>query len=1320
MAASPQVGVLARALRDGKRLVATGSVGSSTAGVVGALAGLLPVPIVLVTAHLDDAEEAEQELVGAGVACSRLPALPIGASPGSDAGSAVYVEAFAERLRVAGAAAAVAERLAKATKEQHGTGKAPVLPVVQPSVAAPGASSQPAVFVCAIAALMQLMPPLAAAERMALVVRAGRLRERDGTLLAGPQALAQWLATRGYRRSEAIEEPGDFSLRGGLLDVFPIAPATSDASEPVPLRVEFFGDEVERVMEIDRETLASDRKLDEAQLFAAMTEPAGSASASKQAAPAASAPAVSFLELLPRECVVVLAETLEVVEQGRGYFERVPDGRGIVGPPAVLRLLESRFAALVEINQFSSGAQRADERIDLAISPLPAFSKELPKAIAELAELASGGRVLVACHTEGEHQRLQELLSQHAPQLLTTGQCDSAVAYVHRGFVAQGVPAAQASLAIVPFHEMVGRFAPRRSVRQVRAGRTMDTFLDFQEGDYVVHVDHGIARYLGLTLMRPRELPSSDAQTQRRIDASRQGGGTPLAQRADLKNGLKNSPKNGLKTSQTKDQPSAFDSGAAHRTAQRAADRTAISAHKGTSASTPQGAHAADHPREPELAEDAQEYLVLEFASSSRLYVPAVQVDLVQKYVGGFAGKPPLSMLGGQRWKAQKDRVFGSVKDLAAEMLRVRAAREHLPGVCYPHDTAWQGEFEGAFPHELTPDQAATLQELKRDMQANRPMDRLICGDVGFGKTELAIRAAFKAVEFGKQVAVLVPTTVLCEQHERTFKARFAGFPFRIESVSRFKTDAQVRSVLSDLRRGAVDVIVGTHRLLSQDVVFNDLGLVVIDEEQRFGVEHKEQLLKLRMTVDVLTLSATPIPRTLHMAMLGIRDISSLTTPPADRRAIVTEVTPYNAQRIRQAIARELAREGQIYFVHNRISDLQTVADDVRRLSDNKARVVHGHGQMDPSELEEVMLKFMRREADILVSTTIIESGIDISTANTMIINDADRFGLSELHQLRGRVGRSKERAYCYLLLPEDRPVKDTATKRLRAIEQFSMLGAGFKIAMRDLEIRGAGNILGPEQSGHIAAVGYEMYCQLLEQAAHELKNEAPPLAPSGTSVEIGVVGVIAKTYIPSDQRRLGVYRRLALASTTQQLHAALGEVVDAYGQPPQATQRLFDLVQLRLALAERGVRSAAVREKDVVFHTTDPQRLATDLQRDAPRDATLAGSVTILPPSGDVKVVQGSLATSDGASKPKAGVGTLPMVYFRPPTLSMQPATLLLVLRKRLGLLGAGGGTLSGSNASEQAGQAAPGASRLTPVASGTTPGRKPPPRGVRSRPVR
>jgi transcription-repair coupling factor (superfamily II helicase) len=649
--------------------------------------------------------------------------------------------------------------------------------------------------------------------------------------------------------------------------------------------------------------------------------------------------------------------------------------------------------------------------------------------------------------------------------------------------------------------------------------------------------------------------------------------------------------------------------------------------------------HRALRPKQAESDDALEEHLTLEFAAGAKLHVPVTKIDLVTKYIGGFKGSPPLSTLGGQRWQTQKDRTLASVKDLAAQLLRVRAAREALPGIRYPADTTWQKEFEAEFPYQETDDQLAGISEIKKDMQSARPMDRLLCGDVGYGKTELAIRAAFKACEFGKQVAVLVPTTVLAEQHERTFRSRFAGYPFRVESISRWKSDAQVRETLRDLAAGKVDVIVGTHRLLSKDVIFADLGLVVIDEEQRFGVEHKERLLALRMTVDVLTLSATPIPRTLHLSMLGLRDISSLTTAPLDRRSVVTEVIPYSEARIQQAIARELAREGQVFYVHNRIGDITSVADDVQRMAPG-ARIVVGHGQMGDGELEEVMRTFMSRQADILVSTTIIESGIDIPTANTMIIDDADRFGLAELHQLRGRVGRYKHRAYCYLLLPKSRPVKETAKQRLKAIEQYSMLGAGFKIAMRDLEIRGAGNILGVEQSGHIALVGYDMYCRLLERAVKELKNEVVAV-PSETAIEIGVTGAIPKGYIPSDLRRMEAYRRVALASSGEELSRVRMDLSAAYGPLPDATDRLLQLAEVRVGARLLGVRSITIRDKDLIIRTSEPREVAA-------RFTGAAGKATALP-----------------VPNPSA----MPEVYWRPDNAaSLEPATLLAILRKRLG----------------------------------------------------
>jgi len=1168
---SPGLDALATNLHAGKRCVAIGSVGSSTSLTAGVIARATRRVVLLVVAHLDDADEATEELTSSGVTCARIPALEASAAEGGGA------DLIAARVRLA-------HELPTLAGSERGT-----------------------VVIAPIQALMQGVQPPGAASKLIRRISTGEK--------APPQALAAWLAGAGYKRVDAIEEPGDFSVRGGILDIFPISPASleehegalrvSSVGEPVPVRLDYFGDEVERISEIDPETLASDRVVAGVELIAADF---GSTQRDDSN--------VCFAELMPPGFVTILAETMEVVEQARGYYERVTDPKGIFGPPAVLKILEQRSHAMCEVNQFSAGASATEARIELPWSSVPAFPQDAGEAIHELVMMTRGdhaSRIVVVCQNDGERTRFVELLAQHAldeakgeksadagerrsqaldaiGELPTVPLIEAVVGYLHRGFVVGSDEETERrrnegrvstpslrhsitpSLALVPYHELLSRFGVRRSARVVRASRAMDTFLDFDEGDYVVHADHGIAKFVGVRLMTPRELPSA----QRRLELIK-----------------------GQASGEAKSSP------------------------------------------EPE------EYLILEFATHAKLYVPATQIDKVQKYVGGFSGKPQLSVLGGQRWQSQKEKAAESVRDLAGELLRVRAAREHLPGLSFPNDTQWQHEFEAEFPYEETPDQLAALQEIKRDMHAARPMDRLICGDVGFGKTELAIRAAFKACEFGKQVAVLVPTTVLAEQHERTFKNRFAGYPFRVESISRFKSDGEVREVLKQLRKGAVDLIIGTHRLLSQDVVFSDLGVVIVDEEQRFGVEHKEALLRLRLTVDVLTLSATPIPRTLHMSMLGLRDISSLTTPPADRREIVTEVIPFNVRRVQQAIERELSREGQVFVVHNRVHDIRAFADDIQRLAPG-AKIVVGHGQMSPHELEEVMLKFIRHEADILVSTTIIESGIDIANANTIIIHDADRFGLSDLHQLRGRVGRGKHRGYCYLLLPEDRSVRETAQKRLKALEQYSMLGAGFKIAMRDLEIRGAGNILGAEQSGHIAQVGYEMFCRLLEDAVHELKHEVKPRQPSSTSVEIGVSGHFPKAYIPSDKRRLGAYRRVATAKNREELDRARTDIVQAYGQLPAPAERLLEVAELRIALNLLDVRTVSIREKDVIFLCKHRDVLARELASRATTAVAREATITPLPPE-------------EG--------GEFDMVYFRPSAQAMEPTTLLRVLRARLGL---------------------------------------------------
>ena len=1047
---------------------AQGASGSSTVLLAGSLGRTASRPILLALAHIDDADEAVEELESLGIEAALFPALEV--LPGE---SAVSLDLLSRRLS-----------LVRALEE----------------------GQVPRVLVAPVAALMQGIP---AAGRLSTLMRTIRVGDRIDV-----QEFSAWLSQAGYERTDTIENPCEFAVRGGIFDVHP--PAGS-----IPFRLDLFGDEVERIFEIDLGTQASDRQVQQIELV-------GTSLDSLQT----DEETVQLVEVLPEDTIAVLAEISELTEQARGYWDRVGDARGVFAPTAVFKTIGEHCRSVLDVNQFSAGV--APERgVVLPVEVLPTFDEEAPQAFGELVQLSQSFKTLVLCENEGEVARTRELLAD----MDASDAVEIHVAHMHRGFLWAG----KERVAFVPQHELLHRYSTRRRVARVARGRDREVFVRFEPGDYVVHRDHGIARFLGMHTM----------------------------------------------------------------------DR------KGS--------------------EGEEEFLTLEFDGGTKVHVPASKIDLVQKYIGSGGAKPRLSVVGGRRWKKQKDQVREAVRDLAAEMLRVQAARSSTPGIVYPADSPWQREFEAEFPYEETEDQLLAIDATKRDMSNPQPMDRLLCGDVGFGKTEVAIRAAFKAVEFGKQVAVLVPTTVLAEQHERTFSARFKAYPFRIESLSRFKTLKEAKKIIEDVAAGRVDIVIGTHRILSADMMFKDLGLVVIDEEQRFGVEHKQRLLEFRTTADVFTLSATPIPRTLHMAMLGLRDISSLSTAPLDRRAIVTEVTAYNETRIKNAIARELAREGQVFFVHNRVGDLGDVAARIQQLAPG-ARVDYGHGQMSSRELEKVMLRFVRRETDILVSTTIVESGIDIPTANTMFINNAQNFGLSDLHQLRGRVGRHKNRAYCYMLLPPDRSINEDSMKRLKAIEDFSMLGAGFKIAMRDLEIRGAGNLLGAEQSGHIALVGYEMYCQLLEQAVKQLRNEVA-LSGTDTTVEIGVVGSIPRVYMPSESRRMEAYRRIGQADSWESLEQIRADLTSAYGELPSGLVVLIELAEVRLAAAALGIRSIVIHDDDVVFRTTEPRVL----------EEAFEGV------QGSVRVIGGRDATGHWD------------VYFRPPPNYLEPNTLLTVLRHRL-----------------------------------------------------
>ena len=1064
--------------RDSGPIALRGAAGSSSAVLAGAVCLATNRPIVLVTAHRDEADEAAAELESLRVPVLLFPALE-GAPDGQEA-----AELQTQRMRLLRTMDA-----ADAAETGH----------------QPHAEKMPCVIVAPVPALMQGVPPESSMDAMMRTVRLGLPQPRE--------ALIEWLTRAGYDRLLSAEQPASFAVRGGVMDVFP-------AGALAPVRLDFFGDELEGLFEVDPATQATDRKLDAVDLLCVHTlfEPKK---------------LEAFAPRVPHESVLMLAETAEIAEQSRAYLDRITDGAGVFPWSDSLRALVRHCHATMEVGVLVQSLDEATA-IDVPAVPLPMFAEALPEAIAQVQSTTEQTDVVVLCETSGDLQRASELLPERENALRLEQQ------HLHRGFLWQDGPR---GLAVIPWHELLHRFGirSRKPPSAALGGRSREAFLSFDPGDAVVHRDHGIALYHGLVQM-----------------------------------------------------PSASGDGV------------------------------------------DEEHLKLEFDGKTILHVPASKVALVQRYVGAGVARPKLSGLGSKRWKRQKEEVAEAVRDLAGELLRVQAVRNSTIGVSCAEDSQWQVEFEDAFPFTETDDQVTAIAAVKRDMEDTRPMDRLVCGDVGFGKTEVALRAAFKCAQAGRQVALLVPTTVLAEQHERTFRSRMGAFPFVIESISRFRSDGEIRDILERLAAGQVDIVIGTHRLLSADVRFRELGLVIIDEEQRFGVEHKQRLFEFRLTADVLTLTATPIPRTLHMAMLGLRDISSLTTPPPDRRAIVTEVMAYQRERLASALARELARDGQVFWVHNRVHDILSAADEVRRLAP-QARIVVGHGQMSDGELEDVMRRFMRHEADILVSTTIIESGIDIPSANTMIIDDAHRFGLSELHQLRGRVGRSSHRAYCYLLLPHDRTVTPEAMKRLSALEDCSMLGAGFKIAVRDLELRGAGNLLGREQSGHITSVGYEMYCRLLDHEVRILRAE-PTVISIDTMVDVGLRGSLPRAYIPSDRRRLEGHRRLTDAASPEELEKAIGDLRSAYGDPPEEVLDLFVLSEVRLRLTMIGVRALLRREGDLIFRTQDPSGVQGLLRR----------------ARGSVRVV----GTADEAG--------LTDVYWRPDEMP-QPRTLLGDLLKRL-----------------------------------------------------
>jgi transcription-repair coupling factor (superfamily II helicase) len=922
----------------------------------------------------------------------------------------------------------------------------------------------------------------------------------------------------GYARTEMVELPGQFAVRGGIIDAF-----SPEAMRPV--RIELLGDTVESVREFDPRTQRSIAPVVRTVLLPlsewSYADGTGARSGDEPAesnwdalpcfGPDGEAGGSSLFELAESSLrpIVFLDEPQALREAAIQHLAAATEnyerhGRATSpaaehyfwSEPQLAGALEKTSQIHIEQLGLSLGAPAAFE---VSSRPSARFHGDVVACMSEVkSQLAAGGKVFLTAASTGELERLADIAREYeVPYVL--GESEDAAA----GFTAEGAHESAALLLIrAPFAEGVAfpdtkvtlfGYADlfdvlptvERPGRKIRTSGFFSDFADLKLGDYVVHVDHGIGQFDGL----------------RQIESDGRSG----------------------------------------------------------------------------------EFMLLRYAEDARLYVPLERMDLVQSYRVVEGAAPQLDKLGGTAWNTRKTRARKSVEHMADQLLALYAQRKTAPGFAFSPDGNFQREFEDAFEFEETLDQNAAIADIRRDMEKASPMDRLLCGDVGYGKTEVAMRAAFKAISDGKQVAVLSPTTVLCFQHFETFKRRFAPFPAKIEMLSRFRTAAEQKKILTDLEAGKVDVVIGTHRLLSKDVKFADLGLLVVDEEQRFGVAHKERLKEMRQNVDALALSATPIPRTLHMSLVGLRDMSVIETPPRDRLAIQTVVQAFSEELVRSAIETELAREGQVYFIHNRIESIYSLASLVSKLVP-KARVVVGHGQMGEKELEAVMLKFIRDEADVLVATTIVENGLDIPRANTILINRADRLGLAELYQLRGRVGRSHQRAYAYLLVPQQTILSEIARKRLSAMKEFSELGAGFRVAALDLELRGAGNMLGRQQHGHIEAVGFDLYCQMLERAVSKLKGQE--VAPDvHTTLSLGFDVRIPQDYIPSENLRLRTYKRISSIATEEEKQDVRRELADRFGELPASVENLLEYAvlkfmceRLRISAVERQGNRVAIR----------------------------------------------------------------------------------------------------------------------------------------------
>jgi transcription-repair coupling factor (superfamily II helicase) len=968
------------------------------------------------------------------------------------------------------------------------------------------------ILVVPVRSLMARMADLSRIKRAERILRPGGALDRD--------EFVRFLIDEGYESCELLSDRGQFSVRGGIIDLFPFT-----ANEPV--RIELFGDEIDSMRTFDLLSQRSKRTLDTMVLGSADEFRQMLASWKKNSAlhglseflPPGTRIIWDRPELIEEEAQRIYS-LVEKMHAQRSFFEAegeiAEDNPFLEIPPdkfySPYVSLQSELSGFdwVEISEFSMESPSPPDEMNVPVARPNLLGLDFKMRVQEIVRRSRlGERFLLVCDNEGQRERIKDLVldaTEEGTEALDTGsmrraalQSERALEYTQTphlpkrrktrafdvpgihlevGGLRQGFRCEEANLTVVSDQEIFGRYRKIRARKKFAMGLPIIDLVDLQTGQVVVHIDHGIGRFVGLK-------------------------------------------------------------------------RLTIGGRDG-------------------------EFLELRYADEDVLYVPIEQIDRIGRYIGADDTAPKLSKLGGKAWQTAKARAKKAIEDLTDDLLKLYAAREVKEGFSFPPDTPWQHAFEAAFPYDETPDQWKAIQEVKKDMESPRCMDRLICGDVGFGKTEVAMRAAFKAVCEGKQVALLAPTTVLVQQHTETFRDRMMEYPVSIESMSRFRNPSEMKECISKARQGEVDILIGTHRLIQKDVQLKDLGLVIIDEEQRFGVKHKEKLKQLRTQVDVLTLSATPIPRTLYMAMSGVRDMSLVTTPPSNRLPIETYVLEFKPEVVENAILREMARGGQIFFLHNRVESIYAMAEMVQEVVP-EARVAVGHGQMEGHELEKVMVRFIAGEVDVLVCTTIIESGLDIPNANTILINRADTFGLSELYQLRGRVGRAKHQAYCYLLVPSKQGLTPVARQRLLTLQEHTALGSGFNIAMRDLEIRGMGNILGREQHGHIAAIGFDLYSSLLAKAIQQMRGKR--MGDDFTvSMDTFRFGEFPADHVPSPRQRMSLHKRIAALEGEQARSQLREEIEDLYGKLPPEAELIFKNLELKERAKRAGVDHIRVR----------------------------------------------------------------------------------------------------------------------------------------------